>query len=320
MCNGWSWRCPCPKRVARGVASRKLIRARSLLISIPTTGDPGLMIKQLRTVLATAISAFRMRRDLALENLALRQQLALYKNAGRRPRLSDADRAFWVLLSRIWAPWKDVLLVVKPETVIGWHRKGLSPILDVEEQTAAPRPATCSTRTPGPDPQDVALESPVGSSPDPRGSAPQSPVPDLADVAGQPRHRSGVDGPPRRADRHAPGALRTRHLGPRPPPNRAPQRDRPSDLRLDSVSRARAELPVSGKRGHTLMARCAREHDRDLSATCTTPGAPSSPNLSAAQWAGPCAQSCQMGIRQPQGVQRNIRAANIRHATPRAHD
>ena len=82
------------------------------------------MIKLLRTVLASVVSAFRTRRDLALENLALRQQLALFRQTGRRPRLSDADRAFWVVLSRIWARWKSVLVVVKPETVIGWHRKG----------------------------------------------------------------------------------------------------------------------------------------------------------------------------------------------------
>ncbi len=82
------------------------------------------MIKLLRTVLTSVVSAFRTRRDLALENLALRQQLALFRQTGRRPRLSDADRAFWVVLSRIWARWKGVLMVVKPETVIGWHRKG----------------------------------------------------------------------------------------------------------------------------------------------------------------------------------------------------
>ena len=59
------------------------------------------MIKLLRIVLASVVSAFRTRRDLALENLALRQQLALFKQTGRRPQLSDADRAFWVVLSRM---------------------------------------------------------------------------------------------------------------------------------------------------------------------------------------------------------------------------
>ena len=66
----------------------------------------------------------RNRRDLAIENLALRQQLALYKQRDARPRLSYVDRAFWVLLSRTWSGWMGALLVVKPETVIGWHRKG----------------------------------------------------------------------------------------------------------------------------------------------------------------------------------------------------
>jgi len=66
----------------------------------------------------------RDRRDLALENLALRQQLAVFKQSTKRPRLSKADRAFWVVLSRTWKDWKDALLIVKPETVIAWHRKG----------------------------------------------------------------------------------------------------------------------------------------------------------------------------------------------------
>ena len=42
----------------------------------------------------------------------------------KRPRLTKTDRLFWVFLSRIWRDWADVLFVVKPETVISWHRKG----------------------------------------------------------------------------------------------------------------------------------------------------------------------------------------------------
>ena len=83
------------------------------------------MINLLRSLLAGTVSALvRDRRDLALENLALRQQLAVYKRARKRPRLSKADRAFWVLLTRTWSGWKDALLIVKPDTVMAWHRKG----------------------------------------------------------------------------------------------------------------------------------------------------------------------------------------------------
>ena len=66
------------------------------------------------------ISAFKARRELALENVALRQQLAVLRRSVKRPRLSNVDRVFWVLLRRIWTDWKSVLVIVKPETVIRW--------------------------------------------------------------------------------------------------------------------------------------------------------------------------------------------------------
>ena len=62
------------------------------------------------------MAAVRERRDLALENLALRQQLGVLK---RRK-----DRLFWVELSRIWAPWRRALHMVNGDTVVGWQRKG----------------------------------------------------------------------------------------------------------------------------------------------------------------------------------------------------
>src|SRR5262249_16144953 len=61
--------------------------------------------------------------NLALENLALRQQLAILKRTQKRPAIGTKDRLFWVWLTRIWSEWRAPLLIVKPETVIGWHRK-----------------------------------------------------------------------------------------------------------------------------------------------------------------------------------------------------
>ena len=75
-------------------------------------------------LLATARSSLRSQRELALENLALRQQLAVLKRKTKRPQLTNADRAFWVALSRLWTGWRHALILVKPETVIRWHRKG----------------------------------------------------------------------------------------------------------------------------------------------------------------------------------------------------
>ena len=78
----------------------------------------------LYALLATARSSLRPQRELALENLALRQQLAILKRKSKRPKLTKTDRAFWVALCRLWPDWQNALILVKPETVIGWHRKG----------------------------------------------------------------------------------------------------------------------------------------------------------------------------------------------------
>ena len=73
---------------------------------------------------ATARSSLGSRRELALENLVLRQQLAILKRKTKRPKLNNADRAFRVALCGLWPDWQSALILVKPETVIGWHRKG----------------------------------------------------------------------------------------------------------------------------------------------------------------------------------------------------
>ena len=62
--------------------------------------------------------------DLAAENLALRQQLAMLQRSIKRPRLRPRGRAFWVWLLKLWPDWRSALIVVKPETVVRWHRQG----------------------------------------------------------------------------------------------------------------------------------------------------------------------------------------------------
>ena len=64
------------------------------------------------------------RASLALENLALRQQLAVLRRGVKRPRLRPRDRIFWVLLRRYCTDWRSHLILVKPETVVAWHRRG----------------------------------------------------------------------------------------------------------------------------------------------------------------------------------------------------
>src|SRR5262245_56631621 len=81
------------------------------------------MISGLITCVSAFFSAFSLHRDLALESLALRQQLTIFKRRHPRPRLRPTDRLFWVWLSTIWACWREALIIVKPETVIAWHRQ-----------------------------------------------------------------------------------------------------------------------------------------------------------------------------------------------------
>src|SRR5258705_13601820 len=69
-------------------------------------------------------SSFRTHARMQIEILALRHQLAVLQRQKKRVSLRAADRLLWVLLSRIWKQWRSALVVVKPETVIAWHRKG----------------------------------------------------------------------------------------------------------------------------------------------------------------------------------------------------
>ena len=84
------------------------------------------MLELLAIVLEAARSAVRSRSDLVIENLALRQQLAVLARCGRgrRVRMGESDRLFWIALRRVWSRWTEVLVLVKPETVVRWHRAG----------------------------------------------------------------------------------------------------------------------------------------------------------------------------------------------------
>src|ERR1039458_6369136 len=83
------------------------------------------MLISLTTLLVALGSLFRSRAALELENFALRHQIGvLQRSARKRPKLTSGDRLFWVWLSRLWRDWRSVLVIVKPETVVAWHRAG----------------------------------------------------------------------------------------------------------------------------------------------------------------------------------------------------
>ncbi len=62
---------------------------------------------------------------LTTENLALLLQLLVLKRGHKRPPITSWGRMFWIAVSRVWSGWRDALLIVKPDTVVRWHRQKL---------------------------------------------------------------------------------------------------------------------------------------------------------------------------------------------------
>src|SRR5437667_557378 len=81
------------------------------------------MITLLLHVLRLLTFLFGGHRQLAVENLALRQQLAVYKRTTARPKLRTTDRLFWIWLARVWAGWRQPLVIVTANTVLRWQRR-----------------------------------------------------------------------------------------------------------------------------------------------------------------------------------------------------
>ena len=82
------------------------------------------MLRSLKLLFDLIVQSCYSRRGLLLENLALRQQLAILKQRHPQPRFAASDKMFWVILRRLWPGWKRALILVQPETVARWHRVG----------------------------------------------------------------------------------------------------------------------------------------------------------------------------------------------------
>jgi hypothetical protein len=83
------------------------------------------MPTSLLALFVTLRSILRSRADLQVENLALRHQIGVLQRSVKKcPKLTSMDRLFWVSLSRLWRGWRSTLVLVKPETVVAWHRRG----------------------------------------------------------------------------------------------------------------------------------------------------------------------------------------------------
>jgi hypothetical protein len=94
------------------------------------------------SVLLSLRSLVRSRAALHLEILALRHQLQVLERSRRpRLRLTVADRLLWVWFSRIWTEWRPALVLVQPDTVVAWHRRGFRLFWALEKPTPLDRNA-----------------------------------------------------------------------------------------------------------------------------------------------------------------------------------
>jgi hypothetical protein len=77
-------------------------------------------------LLRSLLTGLRNQAVMQAEIIALRHQLIVLQRTQKANRLvlGRADRCLWVWLSRLWSRWRSALIIVKPETVIGWHRQG----------------------------------------------------------------------------------------------------------------------------------------------------------------------------------------------------
>ena len=78
------------------------------------------MFRYVGLCLGLLTRCLRSHRSLLLENLALRQQLAVLKRKHPRPRMGAVDKIFWVFARRFWGAWKQSLVLVNPETIVRW--------------------------------------------------------------------------------------------------------------------------------------------------------------------------------------------------------
>ena len=74
--------------------------------------------------ISAVVSSLKTRQALVLENLALRQQLAMLRKSVKRAKVSPVDRPIWVLFSKCVEDWRAMLHTLHADTVVRWHREG----------------------------------------------------------------------------------------------------------------------------------------------------------------------------------------------------
>ncbi len=101
----------------RGLSVHKITYSSKLLTYPVSRWKAKFMLDLLKSLLFTGTSLLKTKQELALENLALRQQLTVLNRSAKRAKLTNADRIFWVTLIKVWPKWSDALVIVKPKTV-----------------------------------------------------------------------------------------------------------------------------------------------------------------------------------------------------------
>jgi len=92
------------------------------------------------SLLSFWLAYFRTRTQLQLEILLLRKQLEIAMRSSPKLKMQRLDRMFFSVMTDLFAGWKDALLIVKPETVIKWHRQGFKMYWRWKSRHAAGRP------------------------------------------------------------------------------------------------------------------------------------------------------------------------------------
>jgi putative transposase len=98
------------------------------------------MFDFLKLFILTAIPTTKNQKSMAIEILVLMQQLTVLNREKPRPKLKNSDRMFLIFASKILSRWRDVLVIVKPETLIGWHRKGFKLFWRLKSRRRTGRP------------------------------------------------------------------------------------------------------------------------------------------------------------------------------------
>ena len=211
------------------------------------------MFPIISALLAFVAGLFRSRASLCLENLALRHQLAVYKQTVYRSHLRSTDRVFWTWLSRLWRGWPDVLVFVQPRTVIAWQQQRFRDHWRcLSEQGTPGRPAVAKeVRTLI---QDMWQANPTWGSPRIVGELrkvgiavakstvekyrvrPQSRRRRRGRLPQEPRAGPGGPGFLSRANGHPQGVVRLTDSGPSPTSRRPLQRHRASHGRVDGAA------------------------------------------------------------------------------------